>query len=233
MHASAPAHASSSWHYTPAPVPLSARARRSPRRVVLRDAAAAPAAAVATPRGAGGRSTGGRRPEARARPGARHRPGPLPEAGFGRARRRPQAGLGGGGRRLARRAAVGAPTINPTSRQLARALASRAAARSASAATRARTSRRFCSVGDGKALRGIEDGVRGMRQGGVRRLVLPLGAALAYAADRQVGGPAARRLRPAAAARARAREAGPVQLLHVRGRGGEGQVRRRRSVRNF
>ena len=38
------------------------------------------------------------------------------------------------------------------------------------------------TVGDGKALRGIEDGVRGMRQGGVRRLVLPLKTetALAY-----------------------------------------------------
>ena len=79
------------------------------------------------------------------------------------------------------------------------------------------------TVGDGKALRGIEDGVRGMRQGGVRRLRAAAedgDGARVHAADRQVGGPAARRLRPAAAARARAREAGPVQLLHVRGRGG-------------
>ena len=81
------------------------------------------------------------------------------------------------------------------------------------------------TVGDGKALRGIEDGVRGMRQGGVRRLVLPLKTETAprtRCRSTPAGSlPAGFGL--AAAARARAREAGPVQLLHVRGRGGEGQ----------
>ena len=44
-------------------------------------------------------------------------------------------------------------------------------------------------VGDGKALIGIDEGVRGMRQGGIRRLVLPIktGTAFTMPVDKSAG----------------------------------------------
>jgi len=44
------------------------------------------------------------------------------------------------------------------------------------------------TVGDGLAMSGIDQGVRGMKQGGVRRLVLPLKAAYSLPLDKS-GGP--------------------------------------------
>jgi len=44
------------------------------------------------------------------------------------------------------------------------------------------------TVGDGQAMGGIDQGVRGMRQGGVRRLVLPIKAAYSLPLDKS-GGP--------------------------------------------
>jgi len=44
------------------------------------------------------------------------------------------------------------------------------------------------TVGDGTAMPGIDQGVRGMKQGGIRRLVLPLKAAYSLPLDKS-GGP--------------------------------------------
>ena len=44
------------------------------------------------------------------------------------------------------------------------------------------------TVGDGQAMPGIDQGVRGMKQGGIRRLVLPIKAAYSLPLDRS-GGP--------------------------------------------
>lgn len=45
------------------------------------------------------------------------------------------------------------------------------------------------TVGDGRALPGLDEGVRGMRAGGVRRLVLPLKAAYTTPIDKCAQGP--------------------------------------------
>merc|ERR1712232_386241 len=44
------------------------------------------------------------------------------------------------------------------------------------------------TVGDGQAMSGIDQGVRGMKQGGVRRLVLPIKAAYSMPLEKS-GGP--------------------------------------------
>ena len=44
------------------------------------------------------------------------------------------------------------------------------------------------TVGDGAAMSGVDQGVRGMKQGGVRRLVLPLKAAYSLPLEKS-GGP--------------------------------------------
>lgn len=43
------------------------------------------------------------------------------------------------------------------------------------------------TVGDGKALKGVDAGVRGMKQGGVRRLVLPVSVAYTLPIDKSAG----------------------------------------------
>ena len=43
------------------------------------------------------------------------------------------------------------------------------------------------TVGDGRALKGIDEGVLGMRQGGVRRLVLPVRIAYTTPVDKSAG----------------------------------------------
>ena len=45
------------------------------------------------------------------------------------------------------------------------------------------------TVGDGKALKGVDAGVRGMKQGGVRRLVLPVSVAYTLPIDKSAGPP--------------------------------------------
>ena len=74
------------------------------------------------------------------------------------------------------------------------------------------------TVGDGKALVGIDEGVMGMKQGGVRRLVLPV--RVAYTTCRRVGWPAAGRVRPATD-RARVTKQDPKPLLEVEAIGQE------------
>ena len=43
------------------------------------------------------------------------------------------------------------------------------------------------TVGDGQAMSGVDQGVRGMRQGGVRRLVLPTKAAYTLPIEKSPG----------------------------------------------